>query len=321
MSQDTQWRQLVPGLILSATVIALGAAVLLFARVGALHGDTFRIYGTTSGVRGITKGSDVFLSGRKVGIVADVAFRSVEADTSARILLTLDVLSEYRPLIRRNSSAQLRTGGTLLGAPVIYIDVGTPAGAAIQDGDTIRALPQGDPEALTSRFAHASLEFPEIISNVKLLNSQLKAASGTIGAFIGDSGTGAEQLQGTASRASALLDQATSRRGTVGLALRNHSGVIERANRSLAQVDSIRQLLSAPHTSYGRFQRDTTLLRTVNDVRNEVSIARALLAEPRGTAGRVLADSAILLQLKRGEAELGALMKDITARPLRYFPF
>jgi hypothetical protein len=89
----------------------------------------------------------------------------------------------------------------------------------------------------------------------------------------------------------------------------------------MAQVDSLRALLASDATAVGRFRRDSSLLRSVEDVRNEVAITRALLGEPRGTAGRVLRDSAFVRQLAGAERELDSLFADIKARPLRYWPF
>jgi hypothetical protein len=48
---------------------------------------------------------------------------------------------------------------------------------------------------------------------------------------------------------------------------------------------------------------------------------RALLAEPRGMAGRALHDRAAYDQIERLERELGALMEDLRRNPLRYVVF
>ena len=79
--------------------------------------------------------------------------------------------------------------------------------------------------------------------------------------------------------------------------------------------------MSSGETSLGRFRRDSTLLRQVADVRAELSIVQALLAEPRGTAGRVLADSAAQMELGRMTREMGLLFEDIKRNPMRYLAF
>jgi hypothetical protein len=94
-----------------------------------------------------------------------------------------------------------------------------------------------------------------------------------------------------------------------------------RAKRALARVDSLRALVASNETSIGRFRRDSSLLRTVGSLRDEVTIVKALLDEPRGTAGRVLHDSVLTRQLGAAQRELGALLADLRKHPLRYVAF
>ena len=93
-----------------------------------------------------------------------------------------------------------------------------------------------------------------------------------------------------------------------------------RARRRFAR-GCLRALVTSKESAVGRFRRDSTLLKTVGSVRDEVSVVRALLDEPRGTAGRVLNDSILQRQLTAAERELGLLMTDLRKHPLRYVAF
>ena len=317
--RSDSWRHLIPGLLCVAALVAAVLSILLFARVGALHGDTVTLYAATAEARGVARGTEVWLNGVKVGVVDEVRFAPVTADTSRRLLLELSVLEKHRELIRRDASTQIRSGGTLLGAPVVFVSGGTVSAAPVGDGDTLRSLPQQDPEGLTSNFAHASEEFPAIMANVKVLTAQLRGASGTAGAIL-HSDVGGEQFSVLRDRATDVVRRARAPRGTIGLAL-GGGDLAARARRTTAQVDSIRTLLASADGSYGRFRRDSTLLRTANDLRNELAITAALLGRPSGTAGRVLRDSAIVRQVAGARLELDSLITDIKTRPLRYWPF
>ena len=317
--RSDSWRSLVPSLVCVTALVALALSILLSARVGALHGDTVTLYAATSEARGVTRGTEVWLNGVKVGLVEGVRFRPVSADTARRLLLKLSVLEEHRDLIRRDAAAQIRSGGTLLGAPVVFVSGGSVAAQPVSDGDTLRSLPQQDPEGLTSSFANASQDIPAIMANVKVIGAQLRAASGTAGAIL-NSGERSDQFGILRDRATDLARRANTPRGTIGLAL-GRGDAATRAREAMAQVDSLRALLASDVVSVGRFRRDSTLLRTVEDVRNEVAITRALLDEPRGTAGRVRRDSAFVRQLAGTQRELDSLFADIKARPLRYWPF
>lgn len=310
-----------PGLVTAVVITATVVAVLRYAQVGALRGDTIELVAPVAGARGIMKGSEVWLAGYRVGQVTGVEFRDASADTSARLLVRLKVLEKHRALVRDDSYAQIRTGSTLIGSPVVYIAPGSADARRLEDGDTLRTRPQMDTEGISSQVALASRQFPEIIANVRTIGVQLTGAHGTAGALLGD---GQEQLEVVGSRAGAVLRAIGGGDGTVGLALRDAeagTGPAARARRAMAGADTLRALLTGTTGGVGRFRRDSTLMREVQSLLNEVSIVRALLGEPRGTAGRALNDRAAYEQIAQLERELGALMADLRAHPLRYVAF
>jgi hypothetical protein len=319
MPRRARWTELVVGLIALAVLTGAGLAVLVFARVGTLHGSTFRLYALTDEARGVIRGSEVWLGGQKVGAVKQVKFMSANVPIKNRLLIVMDVLSSARQEIRLNSSTQVRSGGTLIGSPVVYLSIGTSATRAVVPGDTLRALPQSDIETMTSEFAIASRQFPDIISNIKLLNQQLHGVEGTLGAFgVEHGGVELSRARVQTTRLVAKVSQPT---GTVGLALAARSDLLGRAQRALARADSVRALLTSENSSYGRFRRDTTLLREVADIRNELDIVHARMASPTSMLGRARADSALFDAIAGARREITLINADIHRRPLRYIHF
>jgi hypothetical protein len=123
------------------------------------------------------------------------------------------------------------------------------------------------------------------------------------------------ELKRAGAEASQLADRLEGG-GTVGQFMQGR--LTRRSNRIMARVDSVRTLLASENTSYGRLRRDSTLLNEVADIRNELSIIRALVDEPRGTAGRVLRDSALTNAVSDAERQMTLLFADIKKHPLRY---
>ncbi len=321
MPRRLRWSELGTGLISLAAIIAVVLGVLLFARVGALRGETIELYMTTAEARGIIEGSEVWLGGQRVGLVAGVRFLPVTTDTTDRVLLELDVLEKYHEQIRRDSFAQIRAGGTLIGAQVVHITIGTADAPVLSSGDTIHALRQPDTEGVASQVARAGEQFPEIIANVKLLTAQMRSAEGTLGAVLSEENGDAIELGILQERITGLAHDVTEGEGTIGLVLQREKGLLDRASSAVARADSIRQLLASDRGSLGRFRRDSTLLREIADVRYDLAVVSSLLDRSSGTAGRVVNDSIIPVQLSRLDAELGDLIDDIKARPLRYLRF
>ncbi|MBA3671264.1 MAG: MCE family protein [Gemmatimonadaceae bacterium] len=317
MARQLSWSDVRGGVIAAVTLALAAFVVLRFSRVGALHGDTFPLIVQVGEARGLLVGSEVWLSGQKVGKVRSIRFRSPSvSDTSSRIELELTILEVHRTAIHRDAEAQIRNGGSIIGNPVVYLTPGTLRTAIIRSWDTVRARPQADLEGATGQFGSASREFPVIINNVKVLSAQLSGTGGTVGAFL--NGPGAGEL-GRAKILASRLGTRFGGGGSAGLIMRG--GLAARAQRVMSRVDSVRALLASPNTSFGRFRRDSTLLAEVGDIRDELALVRRQLDEPRGTAGRVLHDSALGNALAATQREMTLLFADMKQHPLRYVGF
>src|SRR4029078_10704597 len=93
--------------------------------------------------RGVLSGTEVWLSGQKVGLVKDVHFRPPSTDTLERLAIHLEILSKHMHFIRKDAWAELRPGGNLIGSPVVFISSGTSNVAALNEGDTLKEISTG----------------------------------------------------------------------------------------------------------------------------------------------------------------------------------
>jgi ABC-type transporter Mla subunit MlaD len=85
-------------------IVGICVATLKYARVGALHGDRFRLYAVVGAARGALKGTEVWLMGQKIGKITDIHFRSPsESDTSTRVLVEMEVLEKYRQAMHQDA--------------------------------------------------------------------------------------------------------------------------------------------------------------------------------------------------------------------------
>lgn len=313
----TRWATLLPGVIIAALIAALVIAVLVFARVGRIHGDTYRLHILTDAARGVIKGTEVWLAGQKVGLVTEIRFAPPGRDTLARLAIELELREEVRDLIREDSFGQIRSGGSLIGAPVVYITPGSTATPALSGGDTIAAKPQVDTEGLTSAVAMAGRELPIVIREAKQVREDMRRATSRLTELQDDGGVSVSVV---GSRAAGITRRATSGAGTVPRFQRDRS-LMARVSSAMQSVDTIRTLLASEVTSYGRFKRDSTLMREIASVRDEMSILRGLIDQSRGTAGRIANDKAVTDALASAERELARTIEDIKRDPLRYVQF
>jgi hypothetical protein len=319
MAHSAKWRDLRVGIAAAIAIGALSLAVLLFARVGALRGDTFRLHVRTGSAVGLMKGSEVWVGGQRVGAVTNIRFLPPAGREADALVIEMDVLSRYRQAIRHDSRVQIRAGARLIAAPVVAIGPGSPTARVVAEGDTLHVRAQGGVAGVASRFGEATRELPAVMADVKRVNQQLRSPGGTIGAF-GSEG-GAVELAAVRARGGRIASSLSEGRGTLGRLLGARAPLQARAKAVLARADSVRQLVGSTDVALGRFRRDTTLKAVVADIQNELSIVRAMLTEARGTAGRVQHDRAIVESLMEAEREMGAIMADIRRRPFRYLNF
>jgi phospholipid/cholesterol/gamma-HCH transport system substrate-binding protein len=316
MARRLSWSDVRGGLVAVVVIAIVATAILKFLRVGALHGDTFRLYALVGEARGVTPGSEVWLNGQKIGKIIDIRFLPASADTARRIQIEMEVLEAYRAAMRNDAQAQIRSGGSIVGPPVVYLSAGTHGAGPLRANDTVRTRPQADVEGATGQFATATKELPAIIANVKLLAQQLGGTDGTAGAMM--NGPGLRDLGRAQSRAKLLMDR-LSGSGTAGFIMRG--GLTVRAHRVMARADSVRALLASSNTSLGRFRKDSTLAKQVGDIRNELTLLQANLAAGRGTAGRAVSDSALRNAVAEAQQEMTLLLADFKKHPLRYISF
>src|SRR3954462_867691 len=156
------WRSVSGGIAASIAIVVLLFVVLTYARTGALRGDKFRLYVAVPDASDILKGTDVWLNGQRVGTVTDVGFAPASSPTEARVVIATDVLTKVRDQIRIDSRADLRSGGTIIGAPVVYLSSGTIAARPVMPGDTLRGAGKSDLEIAASRATEAMEEVPGI---------------------------------------------------------------------------------------------------------------------------------------------------------------
>ena len=141
MARSLEWRELKLGVLASVLVAAFAIGILFFARVGQMRGDLTTLYVYSNDAVGVLPGTEVWLSGEKIGQVKRIRFRPVETDTLRRLAIETQIMAQHMRQIRRNSRVDIRPGGNLIGTPIINITGGTSQAPALESGDTLAAMP------------------------------------------------------------------------------------------------------------------------------------------------------------------------------------
>ena len=317
MPRATTWSDLKIGIIALLGVLLLAAGVLKFARIGALHGDTTTIYVVADGAAGAIRGTEVWLAGRKVGLVRDVQLRPIGTDTSERVLIQLDILSPYLAQIRKNSTARVQSGTSLIAEPVVAITAGTSNMPVVKAGDTLHALSQLARRPASVDIASLGDSLVAVGSAVQqLFTAARTTAMGPIEHLRARTAAQAAAVQ----RAINVFSARTSPQGHGSANLIARDTTLRRAvGHVKAELDSIVFLMNSRQSSIGRFRRDSTLegaerhlLATTEQLRTKVTSA---------LDSHLHHDTTLVRQLDAVQRQLDSLITDVKRHPLRYNPF
>jgi phospholipid/cholesterol/gamma-HCH transport system substrate-binding protein len=306
------WRSVSGGIAAFAGLVLLVFLVLTYARTGTVRGDKFRLYVAVPDASNVLKGTDVWLNGQRVGTVARIDFAPPSAPPEERVVIAADVQTRWRDHIRDDSRASLQSGGTIIGAPVVYLTSGTPGHTTIAPGDTIRGAGKSDFEIAASRATEAVEELPGIVADARVIAADARSSGARLRSIAREGGRSS-----FAAQTSHLMQKLSSSGGSAGHLVRDRE-IRRRVGRTMAASDSLRTLLSSRMAEFGRFRRDSTLGLTVRTLRSDVDALRTMASDPNGTIGRIATDSALVRGLDSLFVELTTLMTDIKKNPLRY---
>ena len=316
MPRQVDWSDLRTGIIAAIVLGLVITATLLFARVGSLHGKKVTLYVVTDDATGVLAGTEVWLAGQKTGLITDVRFRPPSSDTLERLILTMEFLDKALPNVRRDSYAQVRAGGSMIGTPILYVSAGSIGSPQLHDGDTLRARINPILSNVTTQVGQIRPAVSALMSDLKLLDDRIAQPTGTVGAF---RRYGFPAMPEFGARLTRMSNKASNGGGTIALATRRN--LMARASRVMSQSDSIRALLGSNSSSLGRFRRDSTLMKKAGGVMAELDTLRALASDPMGSIGGPHPDSALVRELARSRVLLDSLMKDVKSHPTRYIRF
>ncbi len=316
MPRQVHWRELTGGIIAVAMIVAIAIVTLMFARVGGLHGKKVTLYVVTDEATGVRSGTQVWLAGQKRGLVKDISFLPPSSETLERLVIRTEILEDALPNVRRDSYAQIRPSGSLIGTPVVYIAAGLATSPPLHEGDTIRTRRKSRIGRLATDVEMIEPAVSDFAAGVRELNAKAKSSAGTIGNV---RMYGFPRMPEVGERMSRIAAKASGGSGTLGMASRTN--LRARASRAMAAADSIRTLVSSNKGSLGRFRRDSTLTTKAKSVLAALDTLRAYASNPVGRMAGAQSDSSLTLELNRRRALLAALIQDIKDNPLRYINF
>jgi ABC-type transporter Mla subunit MlaD len=308
------WRKLTGGIIALVAMIGGALAIIAFARVGSLRGETYSAYIVADQANGILKGTDVWLQGQKVGVVKDVGFRALSTDSAVQTVLQMEVMSQYKQFIRKDSRVEFKPGSTYLGAQVVALRIGSHTAPVLEAGDTLTRVSVIDPEVRSNELTEAGQDFPEIVSSLRAIGSDLSKTQTQVGNLRDRSG-----LHLIMTHVAQFEKRNAGRKGMLSLLARDNA-LAQSARVVITRADSLLEITQELGTMK-RYKADTGLRAALASTRAQLDSVRVRISREDGAAGRFVSDNALQSDLEVLSDQITRTLAHFSRRPERYSPF
>jgi ABC-type transporter Mla subunit MlaD len=309
------WRKLTGGIIALIAIFAGAFAIIAFARVGSLRGDTYHAYIVADQASGILKGTEVWLQGQKVGVVNDVGFRELPTDTAVRTVIQVEVLSQYKQFIRKDSRVEFKPGGTYLGAQVVALRIGSHDAPVLEAGDTLTRVSVIDPEAQSNELTEAGEDIPQIVTSLRAIGSDLSKTQTQFGS-LGERSSGLHLIM---THVAQYAKRNAGRKNMLSLLARDNA-LANSAKLVITRADSLLRVTQELGTMK-RFKADTGLRAALASTRANLDSVRTRIAREDGAAGRFVSDNALERDLQDLSEQIARTLANFSKHPERYSPF
>jgi phospholipid/cholesterol/gamma-HCH transport system substrate-binding protein len=176
--------------------------VFLVGRQELRFGSNYLVRSEFDNVTGLSQGADVRVGGIRTGTVRSIQLPS---RPDGKVTVTMDLTSETKSIVRRDSVASIQSEG-LLGDKYVEISFGSVESERLKGGETIDSEPPLDISDLfqkanqlldTSQGALESIQ--ATTDNLSMIATKINTGQGTVGKLINDSTLYQQAAAGAAS--------------------------------------------------------------------------------------------------------------------------
>ncbi|MBY0370301.1 MlaD family protein [bacterium] len=165
--------------IIVGVMVAFGFVAFVYVLFnlggGSVLKSQYTLYGTFHHVKGLHMGSEVSLSGLRIGVI-----RKIEISPETKELkVEFSVSRDVQEFVRKDSLAQIRTQG-VLGDKYIEVSFGSPDQPVLKNGDTIMTNESEDIFAQSGKLVgglskkfEAGGDFDSVMQNLSVVTKNL----------------------------------------------------------------------------------------------------------------------------------------------------
>ncbi len=299
------WRNLRTGILFIGGILLAGTLGLIIGKNTSLLSRHDTAYLFLTDIRGLSEGNMVAILGKKIGVVQSMDF--AERNDTAGVVVTLDIVHDFFPLIPRDSRAIVKALG-VLGDKYVEISLGRSE-ELLQDGGYLAVAVDPGLEELTASAL-------KTMNTIQDISTKIVSGEGTIGKLITS-----DELNDKLLRTAANVETVTAKltHGD-GLASRviNDPQMADRASSLITNLSDVADSLRAGRGSVGKLMMDEAFYNTLSSVMRRTDSLFAQLNSPNSTIGRLSRDDEFYKHLDHSIMSLDSLLMDFKQNPDRY---
>lgn len=172
-------KALLTGIFVIAGIAILLALVFIIGGKDNTFEKTFTVNAVFDDVGGLAKGSNVWYSGVKIGIVKKVSF------VEHGVLVNFSIEEDVQKKIRTDTRVKLGSDG-LIGNKIVVLYGGTAAAPEVQQGNTLQVDNGIGTEEMMATLQSNNKNLLDITNDLKTVSKNLAEGKGTIGKLLND---------------------------------------------------------------------------------------------------------------------------------------
>jgi phospholipid/cholesterol/gamma-HCH transport system substrate-binding protein len=320
MKKQLTWSKLKVSLVITLALLALLITVFFAGNIEDLFSPKVQIKAQIKDVRGLRKGSPIWISGIEVGSV-----KSIDLHTEYGTLVTMSVNSNAAKFIKKDSKASVHTMG-LLGDKYVELSNGSPQASIIKPGDVLEGATQLEIQDIVNVSLVSLGKVTDFMKKLENFIDKLEKSEGTIAKFLTDPAL-YNNVQEATKTMSELLRDIKESQGTMKKLIEDPALY----NKLLSTASSMEEFTRRIKEGSGTLKKlaeDPELYDNLNKASKQLSSILERIDSGEGVAGSLVRDRELskevrdtLGELKSSITEFKELIKDIREHPKKYLKF
>ncbi len=263
-------RSVIVGIFILLGLVILVVAVFTLGGQKKTFVKGFAVNAVFDDVNGLQTGSNVWLSGVKIGTVKKISFY-----TNSRVLVSMNLEKAVEPNVHKDAKAKIGSDG-LIGNKIIVIYGGTPASHAVASGDYLAVEKALSTDDMLATLQANNKNLLAITGSFKNISNKIDSGSGTLGYLLNN-----ETL---AKRMGGAIDGLQATVANFEVASRSSKAVLANLQQFSAGLNTRGSLANELTTDTTMF---TILKGTITQLRDVVTTASQLTDNLKAATDRL----------------------------------